>query len=79
MTDSNTEIAIAIPALMEATMFAADKHRGQRRKNARGTPYINHPIDVVSLMAGVGGIADIEVLQAGMLHDTVEDTNTSPE
>jgi guanosine-3',5'-bis(diphosphate) 3'-pyrophosphohydrolase len=30
-------------------------------------------------MAKVGGITDIELLQAGMLHDTVEDTDTSPE
>lgn len=71
--------AFAIPALMEATLFAADKHRGQRRKDADGTPYINHPIMVVNLMAKVGEISDIETLQAGMLHDTVEDTDTSPE
>jgi guanosine-3',5'-bis(diphosphate) 3'-pyrophosphohydrolase len=79
MTDRNTDIAFAIPALMEATLFAADKHRGQKRKDAQKTPYINHPIYVVNLMAGVGGITDIELLQAGMLHDTVEDTETSPE
>jgi guanosine-3',5'-bis(diphosphate) 3'-pyrophosphohydrolase len=79
MTDRNTDIAIAIPALMEATLFAADKHRGQKRKDARKTPYINHPIYVVNLMAGVGGITDIELLQAGMLHDTVEDTDATPE
>jgi len=79
MADRHTDIAIAIPALMEATLFAADKHRGQKRKDAQKTPYINHPIYVVNLMAGVGGITDIEALQAGMLHDTVEDTDTSPE
>jgi len=79
MADRNTDITIAIPALMEATLFAADKHRGQKRKDAQKTPYINHPIYVVNLMAGVGGITDIELLQAGMLHDTVEDTDTSPE
>jgi guanosine-3',5'-bis(diphosphate) 3'-pyrophosphohydrolase len=79
MTDRNTDITIAIPALMEAMLFAADKHRGQKRKDAQGTPYINHPIMVVNLMASIGGITDIEALQAGMLHDTVEDTETSPE
>lgn len=79
MAERNTDITLAIPALMEATMFAADKHRGQKRKDAQGTPYINHPIIVVNLMAGVGGITDIEALQAGMLHDTVEDTDTSLE
>ena len=79
MADTNTDIALAIPALLDATLFAADKHRGQKRKDAQGTPYINHPIYVVHLMANVGGITDIELLQAGMLHDTVEDTETSPE
>ena len=79
MTDRNTDITIAIPALMEATLFAADKHRGQKRKDAQKTPYINHPIMVVNLMASIGGITDIELLQAGMLHDTIEDTDTSPE
>ena len=79
MADKTTNTTLAIPALMEATMFAADKHRGQKRKDAQGTPYINHPIMVVNLMANVGGITDIEALQAGILHDTVEDTDTSPE
>ena len=74
-----TDAGIIIPALMEATLFAAEKHRDQRRKDARKTPYINHPIAVVNLLANVGRITDLETLQAGMLHDTVEDTDTSPE
>ena len=78
MADRKQDSTFAIPALMDATMFAADKHRGQKRKDAQGTPYINHPIMVVNLMANVGGITDIETLQAGMLHDTVEDTDTTP-
>jgi guanosine-3',5'-bis(diphosphate) 3'-pyrophosphohydrolase len=73
------DIAFAIPALMKAMVFAAEKHRKHRRKDADETPYINHPITVVNLMANVGGIIDVEALQAGMLHDTVEDTETSPE
>jgi len=79
MAERNTDITLAIPALMQATLFAAEKHRDQRRKDALGTPYINHPIMVVNLMAGVGRITDIECLQAGMLHDTIEDTGTTPE
>ena len=79
MNDRNTDITLAIPALIEATMFAADKHRGQKRKDAEETPYINHPIIVVNLMANTGNITDIEALQAGMLHDTVEDTDATPE
>jgi guanosine-3',5'-bis(diphosphate) 3'-pyrophosphohydrolase len=68
---------VALPALMRATLFAAEKHRGQRRKDAGKTPYINHPIMVVNLLANVGRIWDVETLQAGMLHDTIEDTDTT--
>jgi guanosine-3',5'-bis(diphosphate) 3'-pyrophosphohydrolase len=68
---------VALPALMRATLFAAEKHRGQRRKDVDKTPYINHPIMVVNLLANVGRISDIDTLQAGMLHDTIEDTDTT--
>jgi guanosine-3',5'-bis(diphosphate) 3'-pyrophosphohydrolase len=65
--------------LIEAAMFAAEKHRKCRRKDVEATPYINHPIKVASLLAGVGKIDDVEMLQAALLHDTVEDTPTKPE
>ena len=68
---------VALPALMRATLFAAEKHRGQRRKDVDKTPYINHPIMVVNLLSNVGRITDVETLQAGMLHDTIEDTDTT--
>jgi len=42
-------------------------------------PYINHPLEVASLLANVGGIADVATLVAALLHDTVEDTSASPE
>ncbi|XP_037650361.1 guanosine-3',5'-bis(diphosphate) 3'-pyrophosphohydrolase MESH1 [Sebastes umbrosus] len=64
--------------LLETVNFAAEKHRNQRRKDPEGTPYINHPIGVARILSHEGGIADIEVLQAALLHDTVEDTDTSP-
>ena len=59
-----TSAGLAIPALMRATLFAAEKHRGQRRKDASRTPYINHPIMVVNLLSNVGRITDLETLQA---------------
>ena len=68
---------LAVPALLRATLFAAEKHRDQRRGDARETPYINHPIMVVNLLANVGRITNFETLQAGMLHDTIEDTDTT--
>ena len=63
--------------LLRAMKFAADKHVHQRRKNADATPYINHPIEVAEHLSRVGGISDEEVLIAALLHDTVEDTNTT--
>lgn len=69
----------AIPPLLKATSFAAYKHRNQRRKDATGTPYINHPLMVVRLMSGVGRVLHKDALIAGVLHDTVEDTDTTPE
>ncbi|XP_060910670.1 guanosine-3',5'-bis(diphosphate) 3'-pyrophosphohydrolase MESH1 [Labrus mixtus] len=64
--------------LLETVHFAAEKHRDQRRKDPEETPYINHPIGVARILSHEGGVTDIEVLQAALLHDTVEDTDTSP-
>jgi guanosine-3',5'-bis(diphosphate) 3'-pyrophosphohydrolase len=62
--------------LFRALAFAAHKHRDQRRKDAEASPYINHPIALAEVLAGEGGIADVEVLAAALLHDTIEDTDT---
>ena len=66
-------------ALLKALTFAARKHRDQRRKDAEASPYINHPIEVAEIIARIGGVDDVTVLQAALLHDTVEDTQTSPD
>ena len=63
--------------LFRALAFAAHKHRDQRRKDAEASPYINHPIALAEVLAGEGGVADIEVLAAALLHDTIEDTATT--
>jgi len=65
--------------LLEAIRFAAEKHRNQRRKDSERSPYINHPIEVAQLLWEIGGVRDVEVLLAAVLHDTVEDTETRPE
>ena len=65
--------------LMDAINFSAQKHRVQRRKDAEGSAYINHPIAVASVLLLEAGIDDLVVLQAAILHDTVEDTQTSYE
>lgn len=64
-------------ALLDAVMFAAERHKNQRRKDAEASPYINHPIALAHLLATTGGIDDLEVLQAAILHDTIEDTETT--
>ena len=63
--------------LLQAVEFAADKHRDQRRKDVEASPYINHPIQVAELIVRVGGVNDLAVLMAAVLHDTVEDTDTT--
>ena len=65
--------------LLKALSFAARKHRDQRRKGNHQAPYINHPIEVATLVATVGKCEDIAVLQAAILHDTIEDTDATPE
>jgi (p)ppGpp synthase/HD superfamily hydrolase len=66
-----------VARLLEALRFAADKHRSQRRKGKEASPYINHPIEVADLICTVGAETDIETLIAAILHDTVEDTQTT--
>lgn len=63
--------------LIDAVAFAAGKHSTQRRKDVDASPYINHPIAVASLLAVEGGVSDLATLQAAILHDTIEDTETS--
>ncbi len=58
---------------MHAASFAAQKHRSQKRKGNDGAPYINHPLEVANLIANIGGISDVDVLMAAILHDTIED------
>lgn len=65
--------------LLKALHFAANKHRDQRRKDVEASPYINHPIEVAELLALVGGVSDPVTLQGAVLHDTIEDTKTTPE
>jgi guanosine-3',5'-bis(diphosphate) 3'-pyrophosphohydrolase len=63
--------------LMSALAFAADKHKNQRRKDADASPYINHPIALANLLLNEAGVEDQRVLIAAILHDTIEDTDTT--
>ncbi len=63
--------------ITEAYHFAAAKHVGQRRKGEAAEPYMNHLTEVAELVARATAGADIDAIVAAVLHDTVEDTETS--
>jgi guanosine-3',5'-bis(diphosphate) 3'-pyrophosphohydrolase len=65
--------------VFQALAFAAHKHRDQRRKDEGASPYINHPIALANILVNEGGITDHVVLCAAILHDTIEDTETTYE
>jgi len=73
MTDDPT-IRIA-----RAYNFAARKHVHHRRKGEAEEPYMNHLTEVAELVAEALGGADIDVVIAAVLHDTVEDTDATLE
>ncbi len=66
-----------IQLLVRAIAFASEKHSSQRRKDAAESPYINHPIALVDVLANEGNVTNIDTLCAAALHDTIEDTATT--
>ena len=68
-----------IAVVLRAVQFAAEKHKNQRRKDYEASPYINHPIALANVLASEGGVIDPDVLCAALLHDTIEDTETTAE
>lgn len=62
--------------VLRAAAFAAEKHRNQRRKDEEASPYINHPITLAHILVRAQ-VEDPVVLAAALLHDTIEDTNTT--
>jgi guanosine-3',5'-bis(diphosphate) 3'-pyrophosphohydrolase len=73
-----TAASDGLPLIVRALEFAAHKHRDQRRKDALASPYINHPIALANVLVHEGKVEDPAVLSAALLHDTVEDTETTP-
>jgi GTP pyrophosphokinase len=61
--------------LHKAYIFAAQKHRGQLRQS--GEPYLSHPLNVAYILAEMN--MDLDTVIAGLLHDTIEDTDTTYE
>lgn len=64
-------------SILKTIAFAAEKHRNQRRKDKEASPYINHPISVATVLSSEGNVDDESLLLAAILHDTVEDTETT--
>ncbi|MBK6637444.1 MAG: bifunctional (p)ppGpp synthetase/guanosine-3',5'-bis(diphosphate) 3'-pyrophosphohydrolase [Rhodocyclaceae bacterium] len=67
----------ALALVMRATSFAAAKHSNPRRKDADCSPYINHPSALANLLVSEAKVEDPAVLCAALLHDTIEDTETT--
>ena len=66
-----------VSLILRAAEFAAARHRDQRRKDIEATPYVNHCIAVATILSVEGGIDDPVVIAAALLHDTIEDTQTT--
>ena len=82
MSTAPTGLAPAIlTQLLEAAHFAAVAHGQQRRKSAARPAYIQHPIHVALLLASPESSLypdpPVEILQAAVLHDTIEDTDVT--
>jgi GTP diphosphokinase / guanosine-3',5'-bis(diphosphate) 3'-diphosphatase len=64
-----------VEMLERAFEFAMERHSGQIRKS--GEPYMTHPLEVMDIIAELR--LDVASLCAGLLHDTVEDTDATVE
>jgi len=64
--------------VIKAIQFASEKHKGQERRGS-GLPYVTHPIIVMELVQKYKGTSKhIDELKcAALLHDTLEDTETT--
>jgi guanosine-3',5'-bis(diphosphate) 3'-pyrophosphohydrolase len=68
-----------IRLISEAAELAARRHNGQQRKGRGDEPYLNHLAEVASLLSAASDGEDAELVAAGWLHDTIEDTQTTRE
>ena len=69
--------ADATRLLARAFHFAAQRHAHQRRKGDAAEPYLNHLAEVADLVAEATGGEDASLVAAALLHDVIEDTDTT--
>jgi len=78
MAHTNTDPNLkAVQEILGAAEFAAKKHARQKRKGADAEPYVNHLIEVARLVAMALAEPDTHLVMAALLHDTIEDTDTT--
>jgi (p)ppGpp synthase/HD superfamily hydrolase len=78
MLESNPATLMeSLDRVLDAALFAARKHAGQKRKGADGEPYINHLIEVAQLVSMAIPEPDANLVMAALLHDTIEDTGVT--
>jgi guanosine-3',5'-bis(diphosphate) 3'-pyrophosphohydrolase len=68
-----------VERILNALCYAADCHQNQTRRNAKQTPYINHPLTVAENIVSIGKVYDADVVIAGLLIDTIDDTKATYE
>lgn len=75
--DASIGAAATVQKILAAAGFAARVHAGQKRKGLAGEPYVNHLIKVAELIAGSSDELDANLIMAGLLHDTIEDSGVT--
>ena len=66
-------------AVLKAADVAASWHANQRRKGSAQEPYVNHLVEVATLVAEATQGDDFELVIAALLHDAVEDCESPKE
>merc|ERR1711931_363358 len=66
-----------VDRVLKAANYAATKHKDQKSNEDETIPFINHPLGVANTLTNIGDIYNYEVLQAAILHDIVEYTDST--
>ncbi len=72
LSDAGKLDASSKEALLDALLFAAEKHQGEFRKGMSHNPYIVHPLRVVNILMERAHVEDVDILTAAILHDIVQ-------